>query len=108
MRKSYRFLAAWLIAGLISIAASAQTVIITGTVHNSTTKEKVPAVSVVVKGTTLGTFTNPDGEFTLTVPKLPTVLVFSSIGYDDQELTVSSASQKIDIAFEAKCNFGTG
>jgi outer membrane receptor protein involved in Fe transport len=106
MRKGYRFLAALLMALFTTIAASAQTITITGTVHNSTTNEKVPAVSVAVKGTTRGTFTNSDGEFTLTVPKFPVVLVFSSIGYDDQEITVSNASQKIDIAFVPNVTLG--
>ncbi|MEI9809172.1 MAG: hypothetical protein WDO16_15660 [Bacteroidota bacterium] len=56
MRKSYRFLAASLIASLFSIAAFAQTTItISGNVRNSSSKEGVPAVSVIVKGTSLGT-----------------------------------------------------
>lgn len=106
MKKSYRFLAIGLLAFLITIAASAQTVNITGTVHNSSTNEKVPAVSIVVKGSNLGTFTNPDGEFSLTVPKLPITLVFTSIGYDQQELTVTSSSQKIDISFKPNSTLG--
>src|SRR5688572_19579900 len=82
MRKSYRFLAAWLIAVLFSTVALAQTVTVSGTVRNSSSKEVVPAVSVVVKGTSQGTFTNSNGEFTLNVAKLPVVLVFSSVNYD--------------------------
>jgi hypothetical protein len=99
MRKSYRYLAAWLMAGLFSIAAYAQTVTVSGTVRNSTTKESVPAVSVRVKGTTAGTFTNSDGAFTLNVAKLPVVLVFTSVGYADQEITVSDASKPVTIDF---------
>jgi outer membrane receptor protein involved in Fe transport len=99
MRKSYRYLASWLMAGLFSIAASAQSVTLSGTVRNSSTKEFVPAVSIIVKGTGIGTFTNSDGQFTLTVPKLPVVLVFTSVGYDNFELTVNDAAQKIEIDF---------
>ena len=54
MRKSYRYLAAWLVAGLCSVAAWGQTVTVSGTVRNSITKEGVPAVSVIVKGTDKG------------------------------------------------------
>jgi outer membrane receptor protein involved in Fe transport len=106
MRKSYRYLAAWLMAGLFSIAAYAQTVAISGTVRNNSTKEVVPAVSVIVKGTNTGTFTNSDGEFSLSVPKLPVVLVFSSIGYDNFEMTVNDAAQKIDVSFIPNVTLG--
>ncbi len=97
MRKSYRYLASSLMAVLFTIAAYAQTVTITGSVRNNTTKESVPAVSVSVKGTTQGTYSNSDGEYSLRVSKLPVVLVFSSVGYEDQEITVSDASKPFNI-----------
>jgi outer membrane receptor protein involved in Fe transport len=106
MRKSYRFLAAWLIAGLFSLTANAQKVTIRGKVSNSTSKEAVPAVSVAVKGTNQGTYTNPDGEFDITVSKLPVTLVFSSIGYFNQEVTVSDASQAVEVAFVVNPDLG--
>jgi len=97
MRKSYCYLASSLLAVLFTIAAYAQTVTISGTVKNSSSKESVPAVSVAVKGTTQGTYTNSDGEFSLKVSKLPVVLVFSSVGYEEQEITVSDASKPVSI-----------
>ncbi len=98
MRKCYRYLAAWLIAGLFSVAAYGQTVTISGTVRNNTSKETVSAVSVIVKGTSQGTYTNSDGEFSINVAKLPVVLVFTSAGgYDMQELTVSDVSKPIEV-----------
>ncbi len=106
MRKSYRYLASSLMAVLFSLAAFAQTVTVTGSVRNSTSKETVPAVSVSVKGTTRGTYTNSDGEFTLNVPKLPVVLVFSSIGYEDQEITVSDVSKPVSVDFKVSSALG--
>ena len=97
MRKSYRFLTAWLIAGLFSLSANAQSVTISGKVSNGSTKESAQAVSVIVKGTSQGTFTNSDGEFSIRVAKLPVVLQFSSIGFDDQEISVSDASKPVNI-----------
>src|ERR1044071_8929629 len=105
MRKSYRCLATGLIAVLFSIAANAQ-VTISGTVHNSSTKEAVPSVSVMVKGTDQGTYTSPDGSFTLKVTKLPVVLVITSSGYDAQEITVNSTSDKIDVSFVPRFQMG--
>lgn len=106
MRKSYRYLASSLMAVLFSIAAYAQTVTVSGSVRNSSSKETVPAVSVSVKGTTKGTYTNSDGEFSINVPKLPVVLVFSSIGYEDQEITVSDASKPVSVDFKVSSSLG--
>jgi outer membrane receptor protein involved in Fe transport len=106
MRKSYRFLAALMMAVLFSIAAHAQTVTVSGTVRNSISKDAVPAVSVVIKGTSQGTFTNSDGEFSLNVAKLPVVLVFSSVNYDSYEVTVSDASAKLDVDFKPNTTLG--
>jgi TonB-linked SusC/RagA family outer membrane protein len=48
----------------------------------------VPGTNVLVKGTTLGTTTNIEGQFTISVPDDNAVLIFSSIGYASQELAV--------------------
>jgi outer membrane receptor protein involved in Fe transport len=106
MRKSYCFLAAWLMAFLFSASAYAQSVTISGTVKNSTSKDNVPAVSVMVKGTSQGTFTNSDGAFSLKVAKLPVVLVFSSIGFETQEVTVSDAGKPVEVDFKVKSDLG--
>jgi outer membrane receptor protein involved in Fe transport len=106
MRKSYSFFAALLMAVILSTAANAQTVTISGSVRNESTKDGVPAASVVVKGTSQGTFTNSNGEFSLKVAKLPVVLIFSSVGYDNQEISVSSASQPITVDFKVNNSLG--
>lgn len=105
MRKSYRLLATVLLAAFLSIAASAQ-VTISGNVRNSNSKDAVPAVSVIVKGTSIGTFTNGDGAFNLSVPKLPVVLVFSAVNFDTYEQTVSDASAKIEVDFKPNTTLG--
>ncbi|MCR9228402.1 MAG: SusC/RagA family TonB-linked outer membrane protein, partial [Flavobacteriaceae bacterium] len=48
----------------------------------------IPGVTVMVKGTTLGTATDFDGNYQITVPSPDHVLVFTSVGYDTQEITV--------------------
>lgn len=108
MRKSYRCLAIGLMAVLFSMTATAQSVTISGTVRNATNKEGVVAVSVTVKNSDLGTFTNPDGEFSLQVPKLPVTLIFTSTGgYELQELTVSSATQVINVDLKVTSEMGS-
>lgn len=49
-------------------------------------------VSVVVKGTSRGTVTDTEGKFRLTIVDAGSVLVFSFIGYQRQELPVGSRS----------------
>lgn len=107
MRKSYRYLSAWLMAVLFSIAANAQSVNLSGTVRNATNKEGVVAVTVAVKGSSLATFTNPNGEFSLKVPKLPVVLIFTSTGgYDAQEVTVTDATQPVSVDLKVNSVMG--
>jgi TonB-linked SusC/RagA family outer membrane protein len=51
--------------------------------------EGLPGVTVLVKGTTVGTTTGADGTFSLDAPANAT-LVFSSIGYAGQEIPVNN------------------
>lgn len=107
MRKSYRYLTAGLIAVLFTISAYAQSVTVSGTVRNESTKEIVPAVTVALKeNANQGTYTDQNGVFSLKVPKLPTVLVVSSIGFESQEITVTSATQVIEVSLKINSSFG--
>ncbi len=71
-----------------------------GTVVDSSSLP-IPGASVFVKGTTIGTVTDLDGNFTLTVPgeMLGGRLVFSSIGYQDVEMSIGSR-RKIDVVLQ--------
>jgi TonB-linked SusC/RagA family outer membrane protein len=51
-----------------------------------------PGVNIIVKGTTLGTVTDKDGKYTITVPSPESVLVFSSIGFSSSEMVVGTQS----------------
>lgn len=86
-------------AVLFSATAFAQSVTVSGTVKNSSSKEGIPAVSVLVKGTSNGTFTDPDGKFSIKVDKLPVTLVVSSVGFESQEVSVSDVSKPIEVNF---------
>ncbi len=48
----------------------------------------LPGVNIIEKGTTNGTITNIEGEYTLTVSSGDAILQFSYIGYNKQELMV--------------------
>ncbi|MGI4735392.1 MAG: SusC/RagA family TonB-linked outer membrane protein [Janthinobacterium lividum] len=53
--------------------------------------EALPGVTVVLKGTTKGTTSGPDGSYALAVPETAGALVFSFIGYATQERKFSKA-----------------
>lgn len=89
MKKISRYsLTLWL--SLITAYAFSQSYTLQGAVKNSATNEFVGAVSVVVKSTTLGTFTDSRGNFKITVSQpLPLTLVFTSIGFESKETVVT-------------------
>ncbi|RIJ48403.1 TonB-dependent receptor [Maribellus luteus] len=78
-----------LFIGVSSVFAQAKQ--ISGTVRAAQDNSPIPGVSVVVKGSTLGTITDADGKFTLNVPANE-VLVFSFVGMKSKEIPVTSVS----------------
>ncbi len=67
----------------------AQTIVITGTVTSAVAGEgAIPGVTVQLKGTTIGTTTDVNGKYSLTVPQNATTLVFSYIGMKKIEVVI--------------------
>src|SRR5699024_1204681 len=89
--------AAVLLLGLTSSVMAQQTV--TGTVTDAESGETLPGVNEMVKGTTQGTATNVEGEYSLEVPGAESVLVFSFVGYRSQEITAGD-QKVIDVSLE--------
>lgn len=74
---------------------------ITGQVVDDKTGDPLIGVNVKVKGTTMGTITDLDGRFTLTVTTKNPVIVVSYIGYSQQELTASGNQLNIKLKEDA-------
>lgn len=72
---------------LFPLLTAAQ-VTITGTVTDET-NFPLPGASILVKGTTNGTVTNIDGEFSLELNNTPSTVVFSYLGFNPKEVVVS-------------------
>ncbi|HPH85932.1 MAG TPA: TonB-dependent receptor [Ferruginibacter sp.] len=106
MRKLTSYLVMFLIANILVMSAVAQNITISGNVKNSSTQENASAVSVTIKGASSGTFTDDKGNFTITTKSLPVTLIFSSIGFELQEVVVSTATQKLDVAFKPASSLG--
>lgn len=80
------FLVTFLLCISMMYALPPEGITIKGKVIDETLKEPVPGANVSVKGTTIGTITDFDGNFTIVVPNKKSVLVFSFMGYQTQEI----------------------
>ncbi len=76
-----------------------QSITITGRVFSEENNEGLPGVNVILKGTSEGTITDVDGKYSIIVPDVNAVLVFSSVGYIKQEVVVGTRTV-IDIALK--------
>ena len=70
---------------------------VSGTVTDASNREAMPGVNVVVKGTSIGTLTDIDGKYTLSIPGQNPTLVFTFIGYENMEVQVTDRNV-IDVA----------
>jgi outer membrane receptor protein involved in Fe transport len=108
MRKAKMLLTVLVLPALYCLPVFSQTpVTITGNVRHSVTGDRVPAVSVTIKGSSTGTFTDDKGNFRLTTAQQPPfVLIFSSIGFATQEVRVESAGSPVSISFVPASSLG--
>ena len=82
----------------IQISQQNKTGTITGKVTDSS-GAPLPGVTVVLKGTTMGTITDSDGKYSLTNVAGDAILVFSFVGMKTQEIPVSG-KQRINVVME--------
>jgi TonB-linked SusC/RagA family outer membrane protein len=86
-----------LMMGILSqLIAQDDTFVITGKVLDAEDDTSLPGASVVIEGTTVGTTTDFDGNFTLEVPS-NAVLLVSFIGYESQEVRISSGQSFVEV-----------
>ncbi|WP_082893651.1 TonB-dependent receptor [Rufibacter ruber] len=83
------------------VGAQVQTRTITGKVTSSEDNQPLPGITVLVKGTTVATSTDIDGKYSLNIPASAETLVFSAVGYQKKEVSITSAAT-IDIALAAE------
>jgi TonB-linked SusC/RagA family outer membrane protein len=74
---------------MISLSAHAQGISVSGTITDES-GAPLPGATVMVAGSTTGTVTGNNGNFSLTVPSNESVLSISSVGFKTQEITVGS------------------
>jgi TonB-dependent starch-binding outer membrane protein SusC len=87
----------FLLMGTLTVFS--QTRLLSGRVTTAEDGGPVPGVSVVVPGTTLGTVTDMDGNFSLQVPQEARALMFSFVGFRTQEVPIEGRT-KIDVVMQ--------
>ena len=83
----------------IPLAMMAQGIKVTGRVMDGVMNTGFPGATVTVKDTAIGQVTDMDGNYTIMVPSRESVLVFSFLGYADQELVVGDRTV-IDVVLQ--------
>ena len=97
----YSYLITVMVLGFLhSTAVWAQQIQVSGKVTSAEDNSPLPGVSVVVKGTTLGTTTDADGNYSVRVPEGNSTLIFSFIGYSPFEAELNNRTT-MDVALES-------
>ena len=83
-----------------AFAAQAQERTVSGNVTSGESNEGLPGVNVIVKGTTVGTVTDIEGNYRIQVPQSADSLSFSFIGFADQTVGIGNQST-VDVVMGA-------
>ena len=84
----------------LAATSHAQDRTITGTVTSTESNEPLPGVNIIVKGTTVGTVTDIEGNYRLAAPEDAETLSFSFIGMEAQDVPINGRAT-VDVAMES-------
>ncbi len=99
MKKSLFSMLILCVIGLQSVLAQSREV--SGVVTSADDGLSIPGVSVIVKGTTMGTTTDFDGNYSLNIPDDGKILIFSFVGMKTKEVVISSSKINVVMASES-------
>jgi len=88
-------------AMLFASGAMAQQLTVSGKIVDSDDNLPLPGVTIVEKGTTNGTVSDIDGNYSLTVPE-GSLLVFSYVGYETQEIVATSIVLNVEMTITSE------
>lgn len=74
---------------MLWLGTMAQQITVKGIVTSGTDKQPIIGATILVKGTSIGTVTNLDGEYSLIGVNKNAILVFSTVGFTTQEVSVN-------------------
>lgn len=98
----YSYLIVLLVLSMLCCTAAwAQQIQVHGSVTAADDDTALPGVSVIVKGTAIGTTTDTDGNYAISVPNANSILVFSFIGFTPVEIDVNNRAV-VDVALNTE------
>lgn len=80
------------VLALVVQAWAQQVTTVTGQVTDQSTGDVLPGVTILVKGTTVGTATDAAGNYSIKVPEGGTTLVFTFVGYQKVERAIGNST----------------
>lgn len=98
-KQQFRQLVMLFVLSLLHLAAMAQNKTITGTVRGED-GSSIPGVTVAIPGSSLGTITDIDGKFSISVPANTKELTFSYIGLKTKKVNVENINGPLNIIME--------
>ncbi|MBN1790005.1 MAG: TonB-dependent receptor [Bacteroidales bacterium] len=82
---------------VIGLVSELQQQKITGRVIDASSGDPLPGVYIMIKGTTQGVISDVNGRYSIDVSEPGTVLVFSFVGYNTEEVTLQN-QQEINVS----------
>ena len=92
MKNKHLLKSMFLLLAFLSFNAFAQNRKVTGKITDKPSGQGIPGASVIIKGSTMGTTTNANGEFSVAVKDDDAILMISSVGFQSQEIKIGSQS----------------
>jgi TonB-dependent SusC/RagA subfamily outer membrane receptor len=96
LKRMYKLLLVWAFATLLIPSQLFAQTVIKGTIRSSVDQMPLEGVSVVIKGTKIGTQSNVSGQFSITA-KNGDGLEISFIGYSSQLISITTATASLDV-----------
>ena len=90
----------FLMALLMSGHMMAQQTIVTGVITDANDGSPLIGANVLVKGAGTGSIANVDGKYSVNVPNGKNVLVFSCVGYKEQEITLKPGQKVLNVTMK--------
>ena len=87
-----RLLLTTLLTGALALAVQAQ-ITVQGIVTDATNGEAIIGANISLENSTIGTTTEIDGSYELTVPTEDAILIFAYIGYEEQRIPVQGRTE---------------
>ncbi|ADY51022.1 TonB-dependent receptor [Pseudopedobacter saltans DSM 12145] len=103
---SLKRLVAFFVLLLLANVTMAQ-ITLKGKVVDAVTKEPLTGAAVTIKGSTIGTTADIEGEFTLKVKETPVVLVVGFVSYNSKEVNITAKGNAVLPAIELESNITT-